>query len=271
MNFPPEHWKYNSIIPGSKESKYDFEYIATFNYELWMDKLGNNDFIKINIESHLIELCEKHIHYIQTGIINLTDLTLYKELKTLINNKKEQQEWFLRLSYRSAKDVPEGRLPVANADQILYAIIKSDRCFNDMVAHKYNALQGALLPPICIILTPYRKHNQERELRCFVYDNKLVAITNQQQWVFKGYELTLIYNINKFIDNLWKNNKLYYAAVVDIELDMELNPILIEFNPYGIKGSTSAVSFDWNESILYKSASITLRSSKNEEFVYKLN
>jgi len=248
MSFPPKEWNYNKIIPGSKESKYNFQYISQFNFELWKKRINESDFISINIEKYLKSLCERHVDYCATGIVNSDTLS---SLIELIDSylSKINYDIFMRLSYRSAKDVPEGRLPILSSKQILNALIKSNRCFDDMIAHKYHQLNGMQLPLICLNLTPWRDCNQERELRCFIHHKKLVAITNQfpilNSWPFKGKELEITYIIKNFIDDLFNKHDLYDCSVVDIELDNNLISHLIEFNPYGKEGSTGAILFDW--------------------------
>ena len=247
-DFPPIHWNYNKIIAGSQYSIYDFEYISKFNFEKWMNIIGNTNLFTISIEDYLMTLCEKHIEYCKSGIIEFNELyDLINKLNDYISTSST--DLFFRLSYRSAKDVPEGRMPITNGKQIINAIIKSERCFYDLIAHKYHKNKGLSLTSINIILIPWKNCNQSRELRCFVYNKQLVAITNQfpnETWSFNHMEDYLISKINTFINDLWSNNKdLYNSCVVDIEIDKFMNIDLIEFNPYEKKGSTSAILFDW--------------------------
>lgn len=254
--FPPSNWNYNKIIAGSEESKYDFKYIAEFNFEIWMKKLKMEDFISINIDNYCEILCEKHVLYVETGSINLDNLS---ELRDIINEYSIKDK-FMRLSYRSAKDTFEGRLPIKNVDQILTAIIKSERCFDDMIAHIFNKCKK-----LYVNLIPFRECRQERELRCFIFEKKLVAITNQfpdDVWPFRGVEILIIQRIKEFVDSLWSQYDLYDSVVADIEMSEELTPYLIEFNPYGTKGSTSAILFDWNKDI-------NVLFSKKKEIVLK--
>ena len=260
--FSPAHWHYNKIICGSPGSKYDFEYISKFNFECWNKKIKNQNFISIDIDKYIEQLCEKHIEYQEIGIVNLDNLTdIVDELNKILKNN---DEFFLRLSYRSAKDIAEGRMPVSDTKQTLLAIIKSERCFDDMIAHRYHQLNDMKLLPLCINLVPWRKCYQERELRCFIFEKKLVAITNQfcygdEKWIFNGRELEIVYKINKFVNDLWLTYPdLYDAAVIDLELHDDLNPILIEFNPYYSKGSTSAILFSWNEDLLYGNSDLII-------------
>ena len=232
--------KYNKIIPGSVDSKYDFKYIAEFNFEIWNEKLRNKNFISINIDKYCEVLCEKHVLYVETGDINLEYLDDLREMINMYDFKHK----FFRMSYRSAKDVVAGKIPMENADHVLNILIKSERCFDDMIAHTFNNLKN-----ISIIFVPFRKCRQDRELRCFVFQNKLVAITNQfpdDAWPFHGLEILIIQKIRKFVNHLWETYSPYESAVLDVEIDADFNPILIEFNPYGIKGSTSAILFDWD-------------------------
>jgi len=275
--FPPIHWHYNKIICGSKESKYDFEYISKFNFECWNKIINNHNFTSINIDKYIVQLCEQHVQYEQTGLINFHELhDLIEELNKILNNN----EFFLRLSYRSTKDVAEGRMPITNANQIITAIIKSERCFDDMVAlltyNNDNQITNSLFP-LYIHLVPWRNCDWFSELRCFIFEKKLVAISNQSDnWLFKGRELEIVYKINKFVNELYQKHKdLYDSTVMDIELTNDFDIILIEFNPYYEKGSTGAIFFNWNEKLLVDDNPkfITLRycndKSKEQKIDYK--
>jgi hypothetical protein len=120
-----------------------------------------------------------------------------------------------------------------------------------MVAHRYHQSRGMILPDLHIHLIPFRTCHSERELRCFAYKGKLVAITNQfpcnldNKWHFSGLELLITEKVKLLILNIVSKCNLYDSFVIDIEINHELSPIFIEFNPYGVKGSTSAILFDW--------------------------
>jgi hypothetical protein len=163
-------------------------------------------------------LCEKHIKYDLTGEIDLE--------RTFVNDifsTHKITNTFLRLSYRSDKDVPEGRLPIDNAQQALFALIKSERCFDDMVAHRYHQSRIMILPDLHIHLIPFRTCHSERELRCFVHKGKLVAITNQfpcnldNKWDFSGLELLITEKVKLLILNIVSKCNLYDSFVIDIE------------------------------------------------------
>jgi len=268
--FPPDSWNYNKIIAGSDESVYDFEYISKFNFERWMNIIGNDKLESFLIEDYVELICEKHIEYCRKGYIDLTGLNdLIKMLNNYITNSNG--DLFFRLSYRSAKDVPEGRLPVKNGKQIMTAIIKSERCFDDLVAHRYHQLNGVHLAPININVIPWITCNQNREIRCFVFEKQLVAITNQfpnDDWPFRGCEKQLTETLNRYVNYLWQTHPdIYSSSVVDIEVNQFMTPELIEFNPYEKRGSTSAVLFDWitDADILFnRSDTIRLRYSKDK-------
>lgn len=268
--FPPPHWNYGKIIAGSNESRFDFEYIAKFNYENWYHLLvDNKDRIKlINIENYVDVLCEKHVIYTQTDEITFDDM---EPLVNQLNQKLDGNEYFVRLSYRSPKDVPEGRLPNYTAKDVLTSIIKSERCFEDMIAHIHHKLNNVILPSINIVLIPFRECKNERELRCFIFDGKVKAITNQHPdfgWPFKGIESLIVSNIIDFFNTQGSSVLITHSSemVVDVEIDNNNKIIPIECNPYGKKGSTSGVLFDWerDHDILYNETNIiVLRYSRD--------
>jgi hypothetical protein len=277
IKFPPDCWNYNKIIAGSDESAYDFAYISKFNFEKWMSIIRDNRLISFSIEEYVELMCERHVKYCRTGDVDLTDLT---DLISVLNEyiSKSDTDMFFRLSYRSAKDVPEGRLPIKNGLQIVTAIIKSERCFDDLIAHRYHQLNDMPLAPININIVPWINCDQSRELRCFVFEKQLVAITNQfpndDNWPFKGLEMHLIETVNRYINDMWINYpNLYDSAIVDIEVNRFMQPKLIEFNPYEKKGSTSAILFDWisDADILHnKHDEIILRYSRDRSKEIKL-
>jgi hypothetical protein len=268
--FPPKEWGYNKIITGGPNSRFDFSYISQFNFELWMEKVRNNNFINICIEEYLDMLMEKHVEYYKDGVVDLKGLDdLIKNINGGISNYEDNhknKEWFVRLSYRSAKDVPEGRMSIMDGDEAVMAIIKSKRCFDDMIAHKYHTLRGVKLPLLGINLVPWTNCKVERELRCFVFNGRLVAVTFQipnLPWPFFGLEKCVIERLKEFVNQLWNKHNLYNCAVVDVELNNLLECKLIEFNPYGKEGSTGAILFDWvdDTDILFNddSKDVTLR------------
>ena len=107
-------------------------------------------------------------------------------------------------------------------------------------------------------------------MRCFVYQGELVAITNQfsdDTWPFHGLEILIISKIRSFVNHIWETYNPYESAVLDVEIDANFNPILIEFNPYGNKGSTSAILFDWDKDskiLNCKNDFIVLRYSRDK-------
>jgi hypothetical protein len=281
---PCSWYHYDKIIAGSENSKFDFAYIAEFNYERWATKIGKTDWESVNIEDYVELLIQKHVEWRRTERIDLKGLEeVLASLKETM--KKVSGETFIRLSYRSPKDVPEARLPVTSPQQILRLIIKSERCYDDLIAHHYHRSRGVSLFPLNIVLTPWdEKRYPQRELRCFIFRGKLVAITNQfpdDRWPFKGVEVEIMHILNQYVNEMWQCSQsehltplgcaqrwhpwsetegptppegrwllhpdLYESAVVDIEINAHLEPTLIEFNPYGRHGSTSPGLFDWEK------------------------
>jgi hypothetical protein len=260
--FPLKEWRYSKIIAGSPDSRFDFAYIATFNYESWAKKIQRTAFQCISIEAYVTLLAEKHVHFVQNHRFDWSGL---EDLLVLLKEvwQKLDGEWFMRLSYRSPKDVPEGRLPIQSPRQMLQTIIESERCYDDLIAHGYHQSRGVDLPPLNIVLVPWDSHKCSliTELRCFVFNKNLVAITRQsfeEEWPFRGKEMEILHLLEQYICELWhRYPDLYDSAIVDILVqdtlhgpsdlshDASLHLDLIEFNPYGERGSSSAGFFDW--------------------------
>ena len=86
-------------------------------------------------------------------------------------------------------------------------------------------------------------------------------------------EILIIQRVQNFVQNLWGTYNPYESAVLDIEIDDDFIPILIEFNPYGVKGSTSAILFDWNkdfEILCSKNDFTVLRYSRDKSKEIKI-
>ena len=286
--FPPESWCYDKIIAGSPKSRFDFEYIATFNLECWHARLGDaagsfageSKLLSVEIDdATLLCLCECHMNYDRDGHLDLSkpDLNkLQQQLKYVISSRKDCDEWFVRLSYRSPKDVAEGRLPVTFSDDIITALIKSERCFDDMIAHRFHQFRGMYLPQLHVHLVPWRHDcDQSREMRCFVYKRRLVAVCHQfplEPFVFVARRDSLVSCLNSFLMSVWHAApNLYQSSVVDVEVrerDSRLDPIIVEFNPYGYNGSTDAILFDWliDRDVLYNEggSDVVLRYGRTE-------
>ena len=200
--------------------------------------------------------------------------------------------WFVRLSWRSPKDVPEGRRPSSTATDVLTAVVKSKRCFDDLVAYRWHLLHGpaavdsdpqavgkfiSMLPPAYLHLVPWCPDvGISTELRCFVHRGRLVALSHQvpgDMFPFVAQEEAVVRRVHRLLTEVWgaaavtaenqrqqhdqrsERNGLYDdGCVVDVDISLDLErAMVVEFNPYHDRGSTSAGMFDWqvDEDTLY--------------------
>jgi len=300
--WPPAEWNYVKTIAGSPNSKYDFRYISLFNWEEWtrrfpfqnttlvggnaMEDLGPEGTVEnrrpedntiggqapISIplcDDDVVALCCCAHRYRESGTIShegLEDLHGILRAALLPSQHAGSSSWFVRLSWRSPKDVPEGRLPSSVGSDVLNALIKSERCRDDLIAYRWHQLAGDWTPPRPYLhLVPWNSSLQvSRELRCFVHQNRLVAVSQQaftHIFDFNGKVRETMTAIHAFLSKQWnsgynlghslnskgrRGDTYSEACVVDVNVSKDLQTLtLVELNPYWERGSTSAGLFRW--------------------------
>lgn len=96
--------------------------------------------------------------------------------------------------------------------------------------------------PLYIHFVPWKTFKTENEVRCFVYKKSLVAITHYYLLKHFSIDEKKAKLIDEFIDGI-KNDVPYENYVMDVVVDDNL--YIVEFNAYGKKGTTGALLFDW--------------------------
>ena len=62
---------------------------------------------------------------------------------------------------------------MTDAPEIVKLIVRSQRIFDDALAHLHHTLRGGLaLAPMQLHLVPWRDCRQSREMRCFVHQQR---------------------------------------------------------------------------------------------------
>ena len=278
QSWPPAHWGYTKTIVGSAASRFpDYAYICRFDYENWLNcntqsrtrmenlkrftTLQNGAPVSVRLsEGDVLSLCEASYAH-RTGQDDGHRSLRFQRLRRTLTAAVAAEtggdkfgEWFCRLSNRSPKDVLT--TPCRSADDAIDAVIRSTRCFDDLVAHRYHRLRGIAVPHVEMHLVPWREDcDANAELRCFVHNRRLVAASHQfpgELFPFLGREKELVASLHDLVQSIYSElmpTATYDSAVIDIEVSddpyLGLTSQLVEFNPYGKLGSSSPALFDW--------------------------
>ena len=264
----------------AKLPREEVEEILTFNFDYWYTKLKHQK-VKLDGKEYFvcnqtvcdIELSIKEMKCLQNAYEdnffgkepNLDDLKhLSKRINDQINNYPNVPFWFIRLSSRSPKDVLGGIRPCENASDVVQILIESNRVSNDLQWYLVYEIET----PLYLHMIKWKSFQKENEVRCFVYQNKLVAITHyylDKYFSLRKNEFEGVKKIDQVFNQI-KDKIPYDDYVIDLEVGIQVN--LVEFNAYGKKGTTGAVLFDWtkDESILLNESpkNVCVRYLKND-------
>jgi hypothetical protein len=251
--------------------------IVKYNFEEWHKDLvnlrvdfGDSKLRPICIQNvvsialsprDLEELNEGWKYFYQSGTAFNVEIlaskmeSLQSKISTILS-QYASIDFFLRLSTRSPKDSSGAHsFAVRNAQQALQILAESDRVAKDVlwyIEHKF--LHHSTLQ---LHFLPWRTYTKPNELRCFIYEQKLVAVTQyylNEPFPFKAQEFVVVYLLEKLIAAI-KQHIPYQNCVMDVEVTLKKNGIgkvfVIEFNPYGKDGTTGPVLFHWvNDAVI---------------------
>jgi hypothetical protein len=258
----------------------EIEQILTFNFDYWYSKLknvkvktSNSEYFVCNQKVIDIELSTQEMKSLQqayeTNLMgkdpNFDGLkNLSQKIEQEIKSNSEIPLWFVRLSSRSPKDVSGGIRPCDNASDVIDILIQSNRVSNDLQWY----LIYEIKTPLYIHLIKWKSFQKENEVRCFVFQRKLVAITQyflEKHFSLRKNEFEGVKKIEQVMEQIM--DKIPYEDFV-IDLEVNQTVYLVEFNAYGKKGTTSAVLFSWveDEKILLNNSptNVCVRYLKND-------
>ncbi len=269
--------------------QYSFE-VSKFNYTSWYTKkleeyLTSKPLCIYNLSNHEIQLLEE-----LGKIAVLKDVSRMRDnedYQSLIDNVKKQfdpcgKNLFVRMSDCSPKDV-EGFLdnPCKTIEECINYILRSKRClvrsfitdilscseFNITLTDQQEQQEQQeekqdvdLVENSAIIFLPWNDDLQfKREFRCFVANDKVVAIS-QYYWSDDfGYEnvaVPILQKMARDICDFWKhlrNEKVisfdecvmdvYVEGSLDDEEDFQIS--VVEFNPPKAYLSSGSALFHW--------------------------
>eukprot|EP01045_Picozoa_sp_COSAG04_P037600 COSAG04_NODE_9681_length_841_cov_0.884097_1_plen_221_part_01 len=154
--WPPAHWEYTKRIVGSEESRFDYAYISTFDFECWHRRIAARPHavsrfttmkeppISLALsEAQILALCDAAYARRTAGASGASGglppavLALAETVREAVAQRTGSAsrfgDWFVRLSGRSPKDVLIQ--PCRSAEDVITAIIASARTFDDLVAY----------------------------------------------------------------------------------------------------------------------------------------
>ena len=144
---------------------------------------------------------------------------------------------FVRLNQMSAKNDCNLE-PLTNTKSILSQITNSKKIYSSVYKKDLD---------VKLIIMPWKEINPKYEFRVFIYNKRIVGISQQHLYDKYNYLITEITNIievikkSDFIDNL-----IYQDVVCDVFIDERTNIChLIECNPYGPYSASGSSLFCW--------------------------
>jgi hypothetical protein len=143
--------------------------ILLYNYDIWYEKLKdfqiNDKFIlpqnvhKIQLDKQEMQEIEKYYENHSTEFESSEVLCKLIDKLTNLMNQTENEEYFVRMSTRSPKDVTGGIRPCSNGKDVLRLLVSSNRISNDLQWY----LVYEINTPLYIHLIPWRKCRNENE------------------------------------------------------------------------------------------------------------
>ena len=271
--------------------------VNKINMVIKCDKYCNH-----NEHPFIYELSSTEKKYLQTVLhshiyMNKNIPKIHNELQNLINklnehfDKNPTKKYFLRLNKLSPKDayyiinnnfdnndnndndkltiedikrdlelLNVGNILNRKGDYCINILLNSDRVYCELAFSDINE-------NISVLLLDFKNINHKSETRCYINNNKIVAISQYYSDLSDIYDFdiedNIIDKIKKYIDYNIKNDLKDY--VVDIYFDNNKNIHIIELNSFS--DDTDSCLFDWKE--IYNSP-YEFRYKKNFE-IKRLN
>jgi len=226
-------------------SSQEFDFPAVIHptgFSKWYHLLPFYDkIVKVNVNKYTARLLRDIMQStVITGNILDSHRDMTHDLVNLLNEKiqelgqEEGQMCFVRLEYNSLKDSHKASIPFRSGEEIVKAILLSLRSMT------YIEYQLDINEDMNVFLLPFRVIDRKDELRCFVHQGKVTAIT-QNTW-FKDLNLhqRSSTDFERIVENILTLNEKVNAdptftlesRVMDVEAHPDCSVTLIEFNPF---------------------------------------
>jgi len=256
----------------------EFFQVMRFNYEIWHDCLSSvtatgqeGTEYPFVYPATYIPLSQAHIESLLSSYNTKTSSPTLGNLIQLINEtiiseygqleKHQQKTFFPRISTLSPKDIVSSEvsnkeMQVKSGEEVVSVILKSERLRQSLQAfQKFNDPEKKLY----LILVEWQQFEKKGEFRCFVYKEKITAISQYHCYSNFGFNDVDKKIILQAIQTLWDGISLYLPyddCVMDVYIDFSTDEHLtsiIEFNPWGGDLITGSGLYNWetDRAILY--------------------
>eukprot|EP01105_Mastigella_eilhardi_P000092 TRINITY_DN1012_c0_g1_i1.p1 TRINITY_DN1012_c0_g1~~TRINITY_DN1012_c0_g1_i1.p1 ORF type:complete len:310 (+),score=86.62 TRINITY_DN1012_c0_g1_i1:55-984(+) len=261
-------------------ARYDYAYVNAFNFEVWYPLVAplRVAFPAVNAggQSEPKSICSQLVRTVPLMVeeakclcelaqkgANEQDCLCIPTLAALgariAQTIGKSEEWFVKLSTRSMKDTAGGATtPVSQPSEVLHLLVTSMRAYNDLKQFVEEREGGRDSAAMALHFQVWRTVSHAREVRCFVKGGQLRAVSQYdlgRPFVFADCGEA---GIRDCVAALRALIAAVHAHLpwLDYVLDAEVlatgAALVVEFNPYGRDGTTSAILFDWtrDESLL---------------------
>ncbi|AVG46533.1 division cycle 123 [Acanthamoeba polyphaga mimivirus] len=170
-------------------------------------------------------------------------------IKSRLEEKWISGRWFMRLDALSPKD-SNYKMPYTNPSDIINSIVTSKRTFNALLDNISLNINTKLY-----FVTYNENWKPSHELRCFVYNKKITAIS-QYCWTKEEYYcdktndelIEIATKVNYFITNIIDNICAQIDTtniIFDLYLNDDLSMNIIELNCFGYWLASGSALFHW--------------------------
>jgi len=256
----------------------EFFQVMRFNYEIWHDCLSSvtatgqeGTEYPFVFPATYIPLSNSHIETLLSSYNTKTSSSALSGFIQLINDailseygkleKHQQKTFFPRISTLSPKDIvvseaSHKEMQVKNGEEVVSVFLKSERLRQSLQQfQKFNDPEKKLY----LILVEWQQFERKGEFRCFVYKEKITAISQYHCYSNFGFNETDKKVILQAIQTLWDGVSLYLPyedCVMDVYIDFSTDEHLtsiIEFNPWGGDLIAGSALYNWetDRAILY--------------------
>lgn len=204
------------------------------------DKAGLADYLTALLNDHNIDL-KNDDYFVKISSTSGKDI-LYESDSSVDDDIPVDEFW-------TNMNIATRKLIIKNVDDLCDYLLKSERISFSIKTSKN------------LVFRKWIDYRVEEEFRCFIYKNKLVAISQYDY----GNELPIKMRCTATIVNVIKNfvNQVklpFNSVVMDVAFHISNhNVYFIEFNEFGLTSNTDAGIYDWvhDADILYSEGSYT--------------
>lgn len=228
-------------VPFTKKGK--FIHIPAEYQELFID---DNHFVDLDkilyTEYNMERLFQLYVSSFWMEVWYDDSLPTPKSLFYPLNEIKEDMVFETNKFVRLNSVSPKYYCPVKSLTKALEIVIKSERCQNAVQnSIKYN------LPKPQLVMREWVDLSMGNEYRCFVYHDKITAISSNDTKISDLDNISIINRCQKILKKVL-HCLPFHNCIMDVYLAPDAsNDLLIEFNSFGTFANAGAGFFHWIE------------------------